>query len=645
MVELTFCVPYLSLLDLARQVFAEHPEAHRIKRNILHVEVQDIPSLKLSGDAIIARGVAAGTIRKLNSSAPLIELPVTGYDILNAVHECKKKFDAKRIACLGSQYVLYGTPAIARATETELWSYQIASEEDGARFVGEAIEKGADAIVGGLMVAKLASSSGLPAVMIESGYESIRQAVDEAVRTALISRSERARVERLRTIMDYSDEGIVAVDEEGRVALLNRVAKEIARCKSEDAVGRNVDDLMPELELSGVLRTGTEELETLRSIGNTMVTASCVPLRIDSETFGAVAIFQKISRIQEVEGRIRRKLFRKGLTAKYHFRDIVGKSPALLEVIDLAKQYSAVDSNILLEGETGTGKELFAQSIHNASTRKRGPFVAVNCAAIPEHLIESELFGYVEGAFTGAAKAGKAGLFELAHSGTVFLDEISELPLQFQARLLRVLQEKEIMRLGHDRVIPIDVRVIAASNVSLKELVRANRFRSDLLYRIDVLRIAIPPLRKRYEDVSTLVKHYLRQNRPALPKDKPVITEKALALLTEHAWLGNVRELMNFCERVSIISKDGRVDEQSVLMVLDFDAPALGAGQSQDDGFPTDVDKDSFRRLEKRIIAAALRQCGGNKKKTAQLLGIDASTLWRKIKKYGIEYERVRSLG
>ena len=641
MIELTFCVPYVSMMELVHKVFQEHPLFERIKKNILQVEVHDVPSLKLKGDVIIARGIAAESIRSLNSGIPLIELPISGYDIVHAIHACRERFGAKKIACIGSSFVMYGVSSIGKAMDVELVAHQVSSEEEGASFVRQAIAGDADAVVGGLMVTKIAEAAHFPAVMIESGYESIRQAVDEAVRTALISRAERARVERLRTIMDYSYEGIIAVDEQGKITLFNKLAGEILKSEKQNLIGSPIGEVLPEIGITRVLETGKEELEGLYNVKDSMISTNCVPLQIDSEIVGAVATFQKISRIQEVEERIRQKLFKKGLTAKYHFKDIIGYGEAISGAIELAMKYSEADSNILLDGETGTGKELFAQSIHNASKRRKGPFVAVNCAAIPEHLLESELFGYVEGAFTGAARAGKAGLFELAHRGTIFLDEVSELSLPFQARLLRVLQEKEIMRLGHDRVIPIDVRVIAASNVPLKDLVRSDRFRRDLLYRLDVLRITIPPLRERKEDIPLLLRNYIEQNSMRMKKQVPDVSPEAMSVLSEHSWPGNVRELINICERLAIIANDGGIDCETVYKVLDTDETQACSDREGDLFYIDTINSESFAKMEKGILVAALRQTMGNKKQAADLLGIDNSTLWRKMRKYNLEAEEV----
>ncbi len=636
MIELTFCVPYESMLGTVHQVLKEPPFCDRIKKNVIPMEVKDVRGYEFAGDVIVARGIAANVIRHSDISIPVIELSITGYDIIQAIHRCKETYSARRIACIGSKEAMYGAGCVREAMQVELECYPISDEDEGERLVEKARNSGAEAIVGGLMVTKIARAGGFPAVMIESGYESIRQALSEAIRVVEITRAERTRVERFRTIMDYSYEGIIAIDEKGRISLFNKTAQDIINAEDDDLIGRDIEKFLPDIGLSQILRSGKEELEALRTLRNTMVSTNQIPVRIGSEIVGAVATFQKISRIQAVEENIRKKMHKKGLRAKYAFSDIMGTSPAILEAIATAKKYSSADSNILISGETGTGKELFAQSIHNASGRRNGPFVAVNCAAIPENLLESELFGYVEGAFTGAAKAGKPGLFELAHLGTIFLDEISELPLALQARLLRVLQEKEIMRLGDDRLMPVDVRVIAASNRQLKDLVKEGAFRKDLLYRIDVLRIAIPPLRMRKTDIPVLLDHFIRQNNRQFGKTLQGFRPDALRTLVKYEWPGNIRELVNICERLSILTEADEIDQESVEKVLDRDEPTVSDEKYERPSAAPGIDGKRFEDGERKVILAALDETAGNKKKAADLLGIDNSTLWRKMKKLGI---------
>jgi transcriptional regulator with PAS, ATPase and Fis domain len=291
-----------------------------------------------------------------------------------------------------------------------------------------------------------------------------------------------------------------------------------------------------------------------------------------------------------------------------------------------------VHANILIVGETGTGKELFAQSIHNASSRREGPFVAINCAALPESLLESELFGYVEGAFTGASKGGKAGLFELAHRGTIFLDEISEISPFLQGRMLRVLEEREIMRIGHDQVIPVDIRIISAANRDLHELVEQGQFRKDLLYRLDVLQLDIPPVRDRGNDIRMLIEHWFSRFELQLYGRTRPIGDECWPYLQSQKWEGNVRQLRNFCERLTVIA-------QSECIHLEEAVQAYGEHRALQK--VTRIEKEDpweeVHAKERATILECLEKCHRNRSEAARLLGIDRSTLWRKMKKLNID--------
>ncbi|MHC1759103.1 MAG: sigma-54 interaction domain-containing protein [Negativicutes bacterium] len=290
-------------------------------------------------------------------------------------------------------------------------------------------------------------------------------------------------------------------------------------------------------------------------------------------------------------------------------------------VVDIAKDYARTESNILITGETGTGKEVFAQSIHNHSQRKKGPFVAVNCAALPSQLLESELFGYVKGAFTGANKEGKPGLFEVAHGGTIFLDEISELDYVNQGRLLRVLQEKTVVRLGSDKVVPVDVRIIAATNKDLGLEVAEKKFRDDLFYRLNVLKLILPPLRERVIDIKDYAMNFLERY---LPADRQSMTFRpgALRVLEKFDWPGNIRQLQNTIQRAAVLCKEPFINEATIAHCLDVPdkRPNLQSGLTQ----------------EIEAIRQALVKAKGKQTEAAKALGINRSTLWRKMQRLGI---------
>lgn len=320
-----------------------------------------------------------------------------------------------------------------------------------------------------------------------------------------------------------------------------------------------------------------------------------------------------------------------GNYAKYSFDDIKGESPKLKEQIELAKKAASIVSRILLFGESGTGKELFAQSIHNSSRFHKGPFVAISCAAIPRDLIESELFGYVGGAFTGARKNGMIGKMELATGGTLFLDEINSLSLEMQAKLLRVLQQREIVRIGDTKPTPIDVRVIAATNQNLREATRQGLFREDLYFRLNVVEINIPPLRERHEDIGLLAHIFLR--RQSYENNIPFshITAEAMDALYSYAWPGNIRELDNTCERALLLAGGGAITCAHLPPHIS-EAEQTGQDRAKAPSFMEENMDDTFRSL----VVSTLERKQGNISKAAEHLGIARSTLYRKIKKYGL---------
>ncbi len=291
------------------------------------------------------------------------------------------------------------------------------------------------------------------------------------------------------------------------------------------------------------------------------------------------------------------------------------------ETIAIAHEFSKVNSNVLIVGETGSGKEVFAQSIHNESNRCKGPFVAVNCAALPETLLESELFGYAAGAFTGAARGGKIGLFELAHRGTIFLDEISEVSPKLQGRLLRVLQEREIMRIGDDKVVPVDVRIIAATNKDLYELMEEGTFRADLYYRLDILKLVIPPLRERKEDIILLMNHFIKLYCLKFNRDYKEIDKAAQDKLLQYAWAGNIRELKNIAERLVVLLKKCSItlpDIESALPRLKETANSTKQKKTED--------------LNQECLIKALEDANYHYGKAAANLGISRTTLWKRLK-------------
>ena len=437
---------------------------------------------------------------------------------------------------------------------------------------------------------------------------------------------------RIDTILDSIADGVFTVDHDWRITSFNRAAEEITGVPREDAVGQFCREVLKAdvCDRQCVLRytkeTGREVVNRTVHIINARgqrlpVSISTAILKDETgQAIGAVETFRDISREEDL---------RKKLEEKYTFQDIVSKSHKMREIFDLLPDVAASTSTVLLQGESGTGKELFAQAIHNLSPRSRRPFVAVNCAALPDTLLEAELFGYKAGAFTDAKK-DKPGRFKLADQGTLFLDEIGDISPALQVRLLRVLQEKIYEPLGGVESIRHDARVIAASNRDLQELVKEGRFREDLYYRINVLKLVLPPLRERMEDVPLLIDHFIRIFNALQDKSLQGVDDQALACLMAYHYPGNVRELENIIERAFILCKSGIIQRR--------DLPEFLRAGREDEVEPPD--HTTFREVEAAFLINALKRNNGNRAQTARELGIHKSTLFRRIKALGIKEPR-----
>ncbi len=434
---------------------------------------------------------------------------------------------------------------------------------------------------------------------------------------------------RQDVILDSINEGVFTVDPQWRITAFNRAAERITGVVRKDAIGKACCDVFhasiceKDCALRKTFETGKPVVNATAHIINQQ--GRRVPIRIstailkddDHKVIGGVETFQDLSLVEQLQ---------KQLRSRYTFEDIVGRSPAMMRLFELLPQIAASRSNVLIEGPSGTGKELFARAIHNLSPRRKKPFIAVNCAALPDTLLESELFGYKAGAFTDARR-DKAGRFVLAEGGTIFLDEIGDISAALQVRLLRVLQERQVEPLGSVRAIPVDVRVVAATNKDLAKLVRGGKFRDDLFYRIHVVHMQLPSLKQRREDIPLLIDHIVAKFNRLQNKDIAGVSLEALARLMEHDFPGNVRELENIIEQAFVLCRGGIVE----LHHLPPELRPAAAGPSES------FSPMSLQAMEALMITEVLRRHQGNRRKAANDLGIDASTLYRKIKRLKVD--------
>ena len=633
MIHMIFYAPYPQIVPLIKQVFQERPDCNELEYEIVQ-DFYNNPLQDLNADVVIARGFSALTMKQRGYICA--ELKVGGYDVIAAVLKARRMSPGlSHIAVIGAFNMI---ESIRDAfPDMKLSTYPVNSEPLLADAIRQAISDGCDALVGNYTGVELAKKSGLPAVMIESGQEAINNAIDEAKSAAEIDLREKMRSAQMANIMNYSFQGILSTDQNGIITFANKYCYSILDSGHALLTGRSILDFFPNLPVEEVTRNGKKLLSELHIYASYHLMVNCVPAPDNSGNTGCVLTFQDTSRIQADELQVRKKLRHSSFQAKYQFSNILHKSRIMDSVISDAMTYSYSDSNILICGETGTGKELFAQSIHNSSPRKNHPFVAINCSALPENLLESELFGYVEGAFTGASKGGKMGFFELAHKGTIFLDEIGDVSPNLQSRLLRVLQEREVVRLGSDTVIPVDVRVISATNKNLKEEVANGRFRQDLLYRLDVLELNLPPLRNREQDALFLLSQLISYEHERTGCILTGLSEEGASLITQYPWPGNIREMRNFCQRLSILTPNPLATPADILKVLPDAAAATTPNEPKKTDRSTPGDAPVYSLYDEREeILKALYTFHNSRTKTAEFLGIDKSTLWRKMKKHHI---------
>ena len=443
-------------------------------------------------------------------------------------------------------------------------------------------------------------------------------------------------------IVDNPYEGIIVVNKLGYVTLINNTYLDILGLKREDVVGRHIVEITGHSQLPQVVESGEPILYDFWEVNGRKLIVVRIPIfNSDGEVVGAVgkSLFSDLTtgkllalklRQMEKELEIYKEEFRKVHHARYTCEHLIGESDKINEIKRLARQVASSVSTVLITGESGTGKELLAQAIHNAGYRSDMPFVRVNCSAVPENLLESELFGYDEGAFTGAKKGGKPGKFELAQGGTVFLDEIGEMPLTMQAKLLTVLQEREIERVGGVKAVSLDVRIIAATNRNLEEMVTEGTFRQDLYYRLNVIAFELPPLRERPEDIPLLVNFLTKKLNRKLNCFVEGYTKEAMLLLKKYHWPGNVRQLENALERMFSFTEERIISPEQMpfLSKLVKDVPVINGQKTL---------ADIIIETEKNMIIDVLRQVDGNRSNAAEILGLNISVLYRKIKKYGIE--------
>ena len=606
MINALVCIPYLELKEPYERCIRQYADSD------IRFEVRHIIGIKEAledavedFDIVVARGITAATVARKWPNKHLIEIELTGYDVLNAIIACKNRYNPRSIAIVYAETLRCDEAMLSYLTGIDIAVKKISNEIDTEAAIMESVSSGIEAFVCGRTGASICDNKGLHYASVEVGKEAIERSVLDAATAAKMMEHERSKSVLIRQLLDDNADGEIALDAEGNIIEENSIARTL--------IGPGLGNI-PEWRDALKSHTGFEKVKMINGLP---CIVRYIPVFRSEKPIGVNIIIQNSENLRESDSKIRKELKDRGLVARYSFKDIIGESRRLREMVDKARRFSQVQSSILITGETGTGKELFAHSIHVASLRASEPFVAVNCAALPGDLLESELFGYVEGAFSGAARGGKAGLFEIAHGGTIFLDEIGEIPLDVQSKLLRVLQEKEIRRLGDTRVRHVDVRIIAATNVDIKKKVIDGEFRSDLYYRLSVLDLQLAPLRERGNDILLLSDVFLSRYSAKEGRRKPELSSEAKDIMLSYSWPGNIRELRNICEKIIVLFDGDEISGEDIKSIISFEKPSGAVPESS---------------LEVLAMSGLI-----NKSALAKELGVSRTTLWRRLKTNGMK--------
>lgn len=633
--NIVFIAPYKKMGEIFKEVADELGVNIPIYIGDLEEGADTAVKLEEKGvDVIISRGGTALAIESRVMDVPVVGVNVSGFDLIRIIYQAKE--ETNRIAVVGFDPFTSGIKQLGDILDVDLKVVTIKPEWSNQPFyiekkLEEIKAENYDWIVGDNISVKIAKKIGMNALLIRSGKESFAQAVSKAIEIAEIRKKEKKRSQKNKSIIDYAYEGIISLDHNGIINTFNPKAEQILEKKAYKVIGEDVEDVFPNCDLKNYIDSKIREQNKILTLNNNKIVANIIPVLIDEEVLNLIITFQKVSNIKKVERKLREELYLKGYTADNKFSDIIGTSEKIKKVKQEAKDYAQVDLPLLIYGKTGTGKELFAQSIHNHSHRRNKPFVAFNCAALPEKLIESELFGYVKGAFTGAKKEGKEGLLEQGNQGTIFLDEIEEISLKLQARLLRFLEERKIRKIGDNKLTPVDVRIILATNRELEEMVQNNEFREDFYYRINVLNLNLPSLKERKEDIPELVDFFIKKVSSKVNRNIKGITKEGMKILKKYEWPGNVRQLENVIEKLVIRTKGDYILTDMVRESID----SLNMTKKNKDVF--DIGNEnmkislngSLKEIEKRIIKQVIAEEDGNKTEAARRLAIGRTTLWR----------------
>ncbi len=584
-------------------------------------EIEEITSKKTIF-GILTRGSLAQYLYLHDVKVPIFQLEYDLTNILDLLGACGKR-GFKRIGMVEIGYRAEKDSKTARLksemTQGDFYCiyYKLFDNKNLRSTILELKEKQVDCILGDVEPIGIAEEYGIPNIIFQIDNNCYRNTIVKALFATTSSIMEKSKSKFIEDITNLVTEAIIIMEEGGKIRDYNQTASKMF---FDDTEWDSISGLL-QMEVDDVLNLPANSVVTIEE---KKCVVNLIPVIIDEVQLYAVML-NNVSYIENMELSIRVQNKEKGLSAKRRFNDMIYQDEKMVQLVETAKKYAKSSATIMICGATGAGKEVLASSIHNESLRASGPFVAINCATFTESLIESELFGYEKGTFTGALSSGKKGHFELAHKGTLFLDEVAELPFSMQAKLLRVLQEKEIRRIGGEKIIPVDVRVIVATNKTLCKLVEKGDFREDLYYRLSVLELVIPPLEERPKDIIPLFKEFVRdvaerENKSIYWKDDTIFHDLLL-----YNWPGNVRELRNFAERIVLLAESYKLSKDFIHSMMQ---QKYQTGPRKEFSMPITND---FKTVESSYIRYLLNYFNNDKEKLCQYLGISRTTLWRKL--------------
>lgn len=610
--SILFIAPYRHIGVLAKQVIESMGLSIRVEVAYDYEAIEAVRKHK-HAKIVISRGGTAKVLMGV-PGLTVVNTEASFYDVFIAIKNLLKQ-GCHNISVVTQDNVIGLEAGQISIKGEEVSIIPCKTVEDIQEKVEQVVENGCDGIAGCVVAVESARRFDVPTVFVDSDFFTVKKAILAAQRIEASMRTQDLMLERMGSLLNTIEEGVIIFDQDHLPDFYNAQAEKLLSNTDSRSWHQK---LKPYLKSNGIPSVAIFE-------------GRKIMLRNLEFEYGSaktsMVVMQDSSVIEESAKNMKIAVYEKGLYARSKFADILHHCQSMNDAVELAQKFAVSDSTVLIFGETGVGKEGFAQSIHNASTRSEMPFVSVNCASLPQGLVASELFGYVDGAFTGARKNGKKGLFEMAQGGTVFLDEVTELPLDVQSQLLRVIQEREIMRIGDDKLIPLDIRIICACNKNMLALCNEGKFRFDLYYRLNVLRLSIPPLRERGEDIEILFRAFLGSFLHEQPQDLE-LEQGVINLLDNYRWPGNVRELRNIAEALSFYGKRVRLENLQSLL-------EQSGGAQRGSGMVLELSKHaSLREVEQAYLKKVMSEY--SIKEACELTGLSRTTLWRRLREFDL---------